>query len=112
MAYKEPAETTNPVLVFAITSTAINYTVLTTDSLIKITSTAAVRTMTLPSAASATVGHSFTFEDASGGALTHNIVIQPVGGQTIDGQASISINVNYGAVSIYSNGSNWFIWRN
>lgn len=91
-----------------VTSKSGNYTATLQDVVIEYTSTAASYTVTIPASSLATtVGKMYLIKDVSGGAGTNNIVIAPASG-TIDGNASVSITSNYGAVSIYSDGSNWF----
>lgn len=92
------------------TATAIDYSVKTFDYLIGVTSTAAVRTITLPTAANATVGKIYVIKDESGGAATHNIIIDGNGSETIDGALTQAITTNYGSVQLYTDGSNWFIY--
>jgi hypothetical protein len=89
------------------TATATSYTVLDTDNIVGITSTASARTITLPTAAGKT-GRRYIIKDESGGAATNNITIATTGGQTIDGAATLTINTNYGTNSVYSDGTNWF----
>ncbi len=92
------------------TATATNYTVLITDSIIGVTSTAAARTITLPSAVTVGAGTMYIIKDESGGAATNNISIASVSSQTFDGAASpLVINTNYGSKRIYSDGANWFV---
>jgi len=55
-----------------------------------------------------TAGRSITIKDESGAASTNPITITPPSG-TIDGQASLTLAINYGAYSLYCSGSNWFI---
>lgn len=91
------------------TTTAIDYTVLNTDVYVEITNTAAPRTITLPTAASATAGRMFIIKDQSGGAGTNNITIDGNAAETIDGAATKVINTNYGAVTIICDGANWLV---
>jgi len=49
-----------------------------------------------------------TFKDETGGAAANNITISTEGAETIDGAATVVIGVNYGSVTLYSNGSNLF----
>lgn len=93
--------------VLAYTPTAISYIIQNTDDIIGVTSTAAPRTMTLPNSGLVT-GKSWTIKDESGGAATNNITISG-NGANIDGSPTFAINTNYGAVTIYYNGSNFFI---
>lgn len=89
------------------TATAASYTALASDELIGVTSTAAARTITLPTAASMS-GRTLVVKDESGGAAVNNITVDGNGAETIDGAANIVIATNYGAVTIYSTGSAWF----
>jgi parallel beta-helix repeat protein len=91
------------------TATAADYTVLFTDDVIGVTSTASARVVTLP-AASAVPGRVFVVKDESGGANTHNITVKATSG-TLDGVAAatgVAITANYGVARWYSNGTNWF----
>lgn len=85
------------------TATATSYSVVTTDSTIAITSTAAPRTITLPSSG-LTAGQVFTVKDESGGAGTNNITIDG-NGALIDGASTVILDVGFGSVSVYWDGS-------
>lgn len=94
-----------------LTQTATSYTVLTTDTIIGVTSTASARTITLPNAA-LVPNQVFVVKDQSGAAATNNITVKSTAG-TLDGVAAgtgIPINANYGSLSFYSNGTNYFIF--
>jgi hypothetical protein len=93
-----------------VVESATNYTVLNSDYITGITSTAAPRTVTLPTAASANKGQIYVVKDQSGGAATNNITVNVNGGGNIDGAATKVINTNYGAFSFYSNGTQWYVW--
>jgi parallel beta-helix repeat protein len=91
------------------TATATDYTVLFTDDVISVTSTASARTITLPTP-SAVPGRTYIVKDESGGAATHSITVKSASGN-IDGTAGstgIPITTNYGSMRVYSNGSNYF----
>ncbi len=62
--------------------------------------------LTLPNISSVPVGKIFTIKDIGGTAATYNI---PVGGNgtTVDGSAVASVVVNYGVMTVVSNGSVW-----
>ena len=90
------------------TGTVVNYNVQANDYLVTVTNTALPRTITLPSAVTMGDGKVYVIKDESGGAAANNITINPQGGQSINGAASIVINTNFGVVQLYSNGTNWF----
>lgn len=87
--------------------TAISYQILRSDYIIGVTSTAAARTITTP-ASGATTGQIWIIKDESGGASAFPIIVA-AGTGTIDGAASITIPTNYGSVSVYFNGTNYFV---
>ncbi len=90
--------------------TAVNdagYSVLPSDYLIAYTSLTAPRIVTLPSASGMT-NKVLIIKDESGTAATYNITVNVTAGGTIDGTASKVINLNYGLIELYSNGSQWF----
>jgi hypothetical protein len=63
-------------------------------------------TVTLPAAA---VGRMVTVKDSGGGSATYTVTIATPASQTIDGAASYVLEVNYGAVTLTNDGTNWFI---
>lgn len=65
-------------------------------------------TLTIPTAQIGFSGRKWVFKDETGTALALPITINCQGGQTIDGAASVQILVNYGKVTLYSNGVNLF----
>jgi len=68
-------------------------------------------TLTLPLANTTTVGQTFVIKDEMGVADTHDIIVATAGGHTIDGTTSVQIESPFGAINIYSNGSNkYFIY--
>jgi len=97
---------------YSITETATDYTILLTDHFVGVTSTASARIMTLPSAVTAGQTRVIVVKDQSGGAAINNITVKSAAG-TIDGVAAgtgVLISSNYGSLSFYSNGTNWFIY--
>lgn len=84
-----------------ITSTSTNYTILTTDEIIKVT--AASITITLPTAVGIE-GKVFTITNASSG----NITVATTGGQTISGATSGTLS-QWDSLVVYSDNSNYII---
>ena len=50
----------------------------------------------------------YIVKDAGGGAGTNNITISTDASETIDGAATATISEDYGALELYSDGTNWF----
>ena len=99
----------NGFIAYKRTATATSYTVQNTDYIIAVTSTASARTITLPDSGN-TAAQGYVIKDESGGAATNNISVVVNGGtKTIDGVTSYAINVNYGSITVYYNGTNYFI---
>lgn len=93
------------------TATAISYTALISDHIVAVTDTSALRTITLPGAATAGAGFTLTIKDESGNALVNNITIQRGGADTIEGGVTLKLlAVNFGSLTLYSDGvSKWFV---
>jgi hypothetical protein len=70
--------------------------------------TSAALTLTLPSPATVT-GELIIIKDVSGSATTNNITITGGSGILIDNATTLIISTNYGAVVLYSNGTNYYI---
>jgi hypothetical protein len=85
-----------------------NYTATSSNYLIGFTSISAGRTVTLP-AASSMINKTIIVKDESGSAGTYNITVDGAGSETIDGVATKVINTNFGSITVYSNGVNWFV---
>ena len=72
-----------------------------------VTDTSAPRTLTI-SSADITDNRQFVIKDQSGLAGINNITIDTEGSEKIDGADTITISVNYGSATLYSDGSNLF----
>ena len=91
-----------------IVASASTYTVLESDNIIHSTySVTGAQTITIPTAQLVS-GRIITIKDAGGNANTNNITIGTEGDEKIDGSDTAVINSNYGVITLYSNGSNWF----
>jgi hypothetical protein len=87
-----------------------NYAIATTDDYIGCNSTGGTFTVTLPAANLVQSGKRYIIKDEGGAATTNNISIAVTGGDTIDGQASESLVVNYESITLVCDGaSKWFI---
>ena len=54
-------------------------------------------------------GKEVIIKDQSGlASITNTITVVPLGGKTIDGEASLEIDIAYGVLRIYSDGTNYF----
>tara|TARA_Y100000310_G_scaffold304753_1_gene344228 strand:- start:68 stop:1507 length:1440 start_codon:yes stop_codon:yes gene_type:complete len=67
-------------------------------------------TASLPSAQSVAKGHILMFKDEGGDASTYPFVVSASVGEQIEGESDINIDIDKASLSIYSNGSNWFIY--
>jgi hypothetical protein len=85
-----------------------NYTATSSNYLIAFTSLSASRTLTLPAAGTMT-NKTIIIKDESGRAGFFPIIVDGAGTENIDGRRTRLINTHYGSMTLYSNGSNWFI---
>ena len=95
---------------FAVSSATVN---IGHRGIYACTDTTAARTLTISTANIARGSTAnpwvFSVKDESGGAGTNNITINTQAGQLIDGEATLVIEVDHGAVTLYSDGSNLFV---
>ena len=94
-------------LVFGRTEVSSSYQIQVSDYYVGCNHTASI-TITLPYASQLSSGQTFTIKDESGQADSFKISVVRQGSDTIDGQNSFAIESPYGAVNLYSNGSNKF----
>ena len=99
--------TANSGMVHGRTSISSHYSAQRSDYYIGCNHTASI-TVTLPYASTLSSGQTFTIKDESGGANTYNINVVRQGPDLIDGETNFTIESPYGAVNLYSNGSNKF----
>ena len=77
------------------------YTALSTDRIVAYTALSAAETVTLPAAASFPVGERLLIIDESGlCSMTNTITVPRASADTINGQASLAINVAYGFLAL------------
>jgi len=89
-----------------ITTITGTYAVLTTDEFVIVTTNSAAFTVTLPS--SPTTGDTYEIKDGVGNAATNNITIDG-NSKNIDGSSTYNLNVNYGAILVAYNGTEWSV---
>jgi hypothetical protein len=82
----------------------------TTVDVVMVVDTTAARTIILPAAATTSAGRIYVVKDGTGLSETNAITINPTGADTIDLQASASLESNFSSVFLISNGiNNWTI---
>ncbi len=93
-------------VIFATAAKTANYTITSSDTVIMADATSGNVTITLP-VASGVSGYRFFVKrtDASG----NTVSVARSGSDTIDGQTSQSLALQYTSLTIVSDGSNWYI---
>jgi len=89
-----------------VSSKSSSDTVLATDAILLADATSGAVTLTLP-AASAVSGRVYNFKKID--SSSNNVTIARDGSDTIDGATSFVLDSQYEAITLVSNGSNWFI---
>ena len=77
------------------------------ETLLGVTDTTVARTITLRTL-DTVAGRTYTIKDESGAAAAHVITLNTESSQKIDGQLTYVITQNYGSITVYSDGANWF----
>ncbi|NBU33823.1 hypothetical protein EBZ38_03260 [bacterium] len=83
-------------------------TVKTSDYYLGCNTLTAPVTLNIPSAADAGPGKKYIIKDEKGNASVNNITVV-ASGNTIDGSATYVLKVNYEAITLVCDGTNWFI---
>lgn len=91
---------------FSTTTQTSNYTIGASDTVIFANATSGNVAVTLP-AASSLAGYRFYIKRIDGSSNT--VTVQRTGGDTIDGMTSFTIDQQYTAIAVISNGSAWYI---
>ena len=89
-----------------VVSKSTTYSAVLSDSIVQCNTTGGAFTVTIP-AASGNKGQVFRIKDSGGAGAANNITIATSGGN-IDGAATATISTNYGKLTVYSDGSNWY----
>ena len=86
-----------------------SYNILPTDYLVaKIGITPGGDTITLPNPSTLTIGREFIITDETGTANANNITLDSIAG-LISGRSTFVMNNDFGSVTVYTNGANWFV---
>jgi hypothetical protein len=83
-------------------------TPLQSETIYLVDSSSGTMTITI-SSSSVESGKSITIKDSKGQSQINNIIINTEGVETIDDNDSVSIQSNYTAITLISDGMNWFI---
>lgn len=90
--------------------TSATYSIQLSDYYVGVNTTSNPITLTVPAASTAVEGQTFAVKDEGGQAGTNKITLARSGGDTIDGDVSQLIESPYGAVMLYTDGANWFVY--
>tara|TARA_Y100000593_G_C4286852_1_gene325962 strand:+ start:1007 stop:1477 length:471 start_codon:yes stop_codon:yes gene_type:complete len=93
-------------LTLSVTNVSTTSTIGTDEAVILVDTSSGVVTLNLP-AASSNDGRILFIKDEKGTAATNKITVDPNSSETIDGKTTLDIQINYGAVVIACDGSNW-----
>lgn len=92
------------------TVTTTTYTILETDHFIWVdTSSSAVR-LTLPAVAGLNAGKEYHIIDKSGNCSVNNIIIDANGSEEINGELTLTMNVDRMAISLVTDQSEWLVF--
>ncbi len=92
--------------VWTTSTQTTNYTITSSDTVIFANATSGNVTITIP-AASGLAGYRFYIKRVDGSANT--VTVQRSGSDTIDGMTSFTLDLQYTALAVVSNGSAWYI---
>lgn len=92
------------------TITNPTYEISLTDYYLGVDASSNQVTLSLPAAALAGAGKTYVIKDEAGPSATNVITIEGRDGETMDGAGTIDIDSPYGALSLYCDGTSWFIY--
>jgi hypothetical protein len=101
---------TGKVLATVTTVSAALHELSSLDDILHVTRTATGASAITLMSAQVLSGRQVEIKDAAGNAGTYNITISTESAETIDGDATNILDTDYQSVSLYSDGSNWFIY--
>lgn len=91
---------------YSIGTSAISIT-MSSDVLLVDTSISSI-TVTLPTAVGLS-GETRIIKDKSGNAYINNVIVTPDGSETIDGTASVTMDINSESITLLSDGADWWM---
>ena len=92
----------------SVTNAVSPYTVLVTDEILGCQTATGVITINLPNTFA--VGTKIVIKDEDALASVSNITVTPQGGALIEGAANVVVNINLASLTVYFNGTDWFIY--
>lgn len=92
------------------TSASLGINAGDTFVVVLVNSTGGSRTITLPLVSAVNTGRIYIIKDADGASNANPMTVDTVGGDTIDGAATATIDSNYGSIMVIGNGAtSWSI---
>ena len=85
-----------------------DFTISASYDVVGMNTSGGVVTGSLLAANAYTAGQRLVFKDIEGSGSTNNLVIEPSGSETIDGASAAKVQVDYGSITIVSDGSGAF----
>jgi hypothetical protein len=111
LSWSDNTDCSNNYTIKSVSSTP--YTILNTEQHIEIDSSTLAITLTLPEISAIDTANDYKIyiiTDTGGNSTTNNITINRSGSDTINGETSMVLNVNYSSVTLKSNGTNkWYL---
>tara|TARA_R100000808_G_C2136607_1_gene144890 strand:- start:124 stop:1146 length:1023 start_codon:yes stop_codon:yes gene_type:complete len=95
---------------FKRTKVTTSYSITTSDYYLGVDTTSSPVTLTIPAASTVTEGQTFVVKDEGGNTAANAITLSCSAAETMDGLTTTTITSPYGSVSMYTDGTNWFIY--